>query len=181
MCRPECITSSECALDKVCENLKCIDPCPKSCGVNTECRVIKHSPICICKQGYTGDPFSICYILAEPPTKVEPTNPCASSPCGLNAECREIGGLPSCSCIPGFFGSPPNCKPECVINTDCSNDKACINMKCVDPCLGSCGFNAICNVIKHVPVCSCPSGYEGDPFSSCQIKPPGNYNLGITK
>lgn len=174
MCRPECMTSSECPLDKVCENLKCVSACPKSCGVNTECRVIKHNPICTCKQGYTGDPFSVCYVLPEPQPPMKPVDPCVPSPCGLNSECRDIGGIPSCSCITGFFGSPPNCKPECVINTDCSNDRACINMKCVDPCLGSCGSNAMCNVIKHVPVCSCPSGYEGDPFSYCKITPQGN-------
>lgn len=175
LCRPECVTSPECPLDQVCVNFKCNTPCPKSCGVNTECRVINHNPICTCKQGYTGDPFSICYVVPEPEPPRDPINPCLPSPCGLNAECRDIGGIPSCSCILGFFGSPPNCKPECVINTDCSNDKACINMKCVDPCLGSCGSNAICNVINHVPVCSCPSGYEGDPFALCNIKPQGKY------
>lgn len=175
LCRPECVTSSECSLDKVCENFKCVSPCEKACGVETDCRVIKHNPICTCKQGYTGDPFSICYLtpLTQPTVQAEPVNPCVPSPCGLNAECRDVGGIPSCSCFVGYFGSPPNCKPECVVNTDCSNDKACMNMKCQNPCLGSCGLNAICNVINHIPICSCPEGYRGDPFASCEIKPPG--------
>lgn len=176
MCRPECITSSECPLDNVCKNFKCTSPCPDACGINTECRVIKHNPICSCKQGFTGDPFSVCSVIIEnEPTENEPINPCFPSPCGLNAQCRNIGGIPSCSCIVGFFGSPPNCKPECALNTDCSNDKACISMKCQNPCLGSCGLNALCNVIQHVPVCSCPSGYNGDPFAICNIKPVGKY------
>lgn len=176
MCRPECITSSECPLDNVCKNFKCTSPCPEACGINTECRVIKHNPICSCKQGFTGDPFSVCSVIIEnEPTENEPIDPCFPSPCGLNAQCRNIGGIPSCSCIVGFFGSPPNCKPECVLNTDCSNDKACISMKCQNPCLGSCGLNALCNVIQHVPVCSCPSGYNGDPFAICNIKPVGKY------
>lgn len=176
MCRPECITSSECPLDKVCQNYKCGSPCPDACGINADCRVIKHNPICSCKQGYTGDPFSICSVIIEKqPVIQEPIDPCYPSPCGLNAQCRNIGGIPSCSCQDGFFGSPPNCKPECVLSTDCSNDKACMNMKCQNPCLGSCGLNAICNVINHMPVCSCPSGYNGDPFAICNMKPIGMY------
>lgn len=174
MCRPECITSSECPLDKACENLKCVQPCPKGCGVNTNCRVIQHNAICTCRQGYTGDPFTLCY---EAPTLgneiMDPVNPCIPSPCGMNAMCRDVGGISACTCNIGYFGSPPNCKPECVTNTDCNNDRACINMKCENPCLGSCGLNAICKVINHVPMCSCPEGYQGDPFAICNIKPPG--------
>lgn len=174
MCRPECLISSECSLDRVCENFHCVSPCPQACGINSECRVIKHNPICSCKQGFTGDPFTVCYAAPEPkPQLTEQLNPCIPSPCGLNAECRDVGGIPSCSCIRGYFGSPPNCKPECIVNTDCSNEKTCINMKCENPCNGLCGLNALCNVIKHVPICLCPEGYQGDPFSMCNIKTPG--------
>lgn len=63
-CRPECIVSTECPLNKACVKQKCIDPCPDLCGVNTDCRVINHSPICICKNGYTGDPFTACFYLS---------------------------------------------------------------------------------------------------------------------
>lgn len=177
-CRPECITNSECSLDKTCENLKCISPCPRGCGINTDCRTIKHNPICSCKEGYTGDPFSICHkVIKIENSLMGPINPCVPSPCGINAECRNTGGMPSCACLPQYIGSPPNCKPECVLNTDCSNNKACVNMKCLDPCLGSCGVLAICNVVKHVPVCSCPNGYEGDPFVACNVKEQGNIQL----
>lgn len=173
-CRPECVANFECTLDKICENLKCIDPCPRGCGINTDCRVIKHNPICACKEGFTGDPFSICReVIKREPVLMEPINPCLPSPCGLNAECRDIGGMPSCTCLSGFLSSPPNCKPECILNTDCSNDKACINMKCLDPCQGSCGFSANCDVVNHIPVCSCPVGYDGDPFLICSFKKPG--------
>lgn len=173
-CRPECITTSECALDQICENNKCVSPCPRGCGSNTNCRVINHNPICVCKDGYTGDPLSTCYtIIQREPAILEIPNPCIPSPCGLNAECRNVGGIPSCSCLSTYIGSPPNCKPECITNSDCSNDKACITMKCLDPCLGSCGQHAVCTVIKHVPVCSCSNGYEGDPFIMCNVKKEG--------
>lgn len=43
-------------------------------------------------------------------------------------------------------------------------------MKCNDPCPGSCAPNALCKVISHTPRCSCPSGYNGDPFTQCIIQ-----------
>lgn len=99
------------------------------------------------------------------------TNPCIPSPCGPNAECRNVGNNPSCSCLPSFIGSPPNCRPECMIHSDCPSDRACINTKCQDPCLGSCGISASCNVLNHIPICTCIEGYVGDPFSICRPQP----------
>ena len=64
-------------------------------------------------------------------------------------------------------GSPPNCRPECYINSDCPSDKACISRKCQDPCPGLCGFNAYCRVRNHIPICVCDRGHIGDPFSQC--------------
>lgn len=61
MCRPECTTSAECPTNLACVNNKCVDPCPGVCGQSANCRVINHSPLCICNSGFTGDPFSICY------------------------------------------------------------------------------------------------------------------------
>lgn len=113
-------------------------------------------------------------ILAPaPPPRDEPyRDPCVPSPCGLNSQCRNIGGSPSCSCLPNYVGSPPNCRPECVVNQECASNLACINEKCRDPCPGSCGLGANCAVINHTPVCTCPEGYTGDPFSNCYPKPP---------
>jgi hypothetical protein len=68
-----------------------------------------------------------------------------------------------------FIGIPPNCKPECISNNECSNHLACINNKCKDPCQGSCGVNSECRVVSHTPMCICPNGYTGDPFSQCLI------------
>lgn len=113
------------------------------------------------------------YILAPPQDYKPPLviNPCVPSPCGPNSQCRDMGGAPSCSCLPEFLGQPPNCRPECTINSECSSNLACIRQKCVDPCPGSCGSEAICTVVTHTPICSCPEGYIGDPFTSCRIKP----------
>lgn len=102
----------------------------------------------------------------------EPINPCIPSPCGPYSECRAVGETPSCSCRPNYVGSPPNCRPECIINQECPSNKACIQEKCRDPCPGSCGFSAQCSIINHTPICTCPEGYTGDPFTNCVLKPP---------
>lgn len=94
-------------------------------------------------------------------------NPCNPSPCGPNSQCREINGQAVCSCVPGYLGSPPGCRPECVVNSDCNLNEACSNQKCRDPCPGTCGVGARCQVINHNPICSCPPRYSGDPFLRC--------------
>lgn len=110
----------------------------------------------------------IWFIVTRPS---DPIDPCHPSPCGPNAKCRPVGDSPSCSCLREFIGSPPNCKPECISNAECSNQLACINQKCKDPCPGLCGSNAGCRVISHTAMCICNVGYFGDPFTQCQLKP----------
>lgn len=84
-----------------------------------------------------------------------------------------------CSCLQGYLGSPPSCRPECVVSSECPPTRACVNKKCTDPCLGSCGLNARCEVINHSPICSCLPGQTGDPFKSCYDIP--GRNLSINK
>lgn len=101
----------------------------------------------------------------------EYVNPCIPSPCGPYSQCHDNQGVPSCSCLSQYIGSPPNCRPECVMNSECPSNKACISEHCRDPCPGSCGYNAECNVMNHTPMCVCPFGMIGDPFTSCYSKP----------
>lgn len=61
--------------------------------------------------------------------------------------------------------------PECIINQDCPRDKACYSQKCRDPCRDACGLNALCQVVNHKAVCSCPVGYIGSPEVQCKIQP----------
>lgn len=97
-----------------------------------------------------------------------PINPCHPSPCGPNAICREHGGAGSCSCLPEYFGDPyTGCRPECVVNTDCPWDKACVCNKCLNPCSGTCGLNTECKVAHHTPVCFCLPGYSGNALVAC--------------
>lgn len=108
------------------------------------------------------------YLSAVTPPIIE-KDPCVPSPCGSFSQCRSIGGSPACTCLENYIGQPPNCRPECIIHSECPSDKACINMKCVDPCPGSCGTNALCSVINHIPTCRCPEGYTGNTFILCEI------------
>jgi len=95
-------------------------------------------------------------------------SPCDSKPCGANAQCEESNGTVSCTCLPDHFGNAyKGCKPECDVNSYCPSHQACINSKCQDPCIGSCGLNAVCSVVNHTPVCSCPDGLAGNPFELC--------------
>lgn len=135
------------------------------CGLNAECRVLNHAPNCICIPGYTGNPLQSCFEPATEPSITE--NPCQPSPCGLYSQCREINSHAVCSCLEGYIGAPPSCKPECVVNSECPQNKACINKKCADPCIKSCGLNTRCQVVNHNPICTCAPGLTGDPFESC--------------
>lgn len=56
------------------------------------------------------------------------------------------------------------------MSSDCTQDKACANQKCIDPCPGTCGINAKCQVINHSPICSCLPDYVGDPFVRCFVE-----------
>ena len=73
----------------------------------------------------------------------------------------------------GYFGDPyTQCRPECVTNSDCPANRACANLKCIDPCPGTCGLQARCQVVNHIPTCTCKQGYRGDPFTQCVLIPP---------
>jgi len=189
-CRPECVSNNECPRNKACVNNKCVDPCPGVCAVNAICKTFNHNPTCTCFEGFTGDPLNscheiqkdprksyapksiesisinFCYKLAAPP----PSNPCQPSPCGSYSQCRVVDNHAVCSCSANYIGSPPNCRPECVVSAECPQDKACFNQKCIDPCPGTCGQNARCQVVNHNAICSCSAGYTGDPFIQCLIE-----------
>ncbi|XP_014272213.1 coagulation factor XII-like [Halyomorpha halys] len=92
---------------------------------------------------------------------------CLPSTCGPNSDCFETPNGPMCKCKQGYSGTPPHCRPECTTNADCPGNKACAQYRCVDPCTGSCAAMAECYTVNHLPVCKCPVGQSGDPFSSC--------------
>lgn len=116
------------------------------------------------------------------PRPTLPQNPCSPSPCGPNAVCQERNNAGSCTCISGYFGNPyEGCRPECLINSDCPQNRACINNKCQDPCPGLCGLNARCQIVSHVPNCICVTGYVGNPYENCVLREGKRLTFAISK
>lgn len=193
-CRRECETNAECSDKLACVQYKCVNPCIGICGEYAICQVDNHVPICTCPAGYSGDPFFQCreiLVLRKSNTDLvnSPTNcfvdntlktfssvapprneyPCNPSPCGPNSNCREHNSQAVCTCQPNYIGSPPQCRPECVVSSECPTEKACINNRCADPCPHTCGIGSVCHTNNHNPICACPSGYTGDPFTQCSL------------
>ena len=67
----------------------------------------------------------------------------------------------------------------CSSNDDCQQDKACFSGHCKNPCVmtEACGLNADCRAINHIPHCSCPQSYSGDPAVRCSPITPGKCQL----
>ncbi|XP_060520378.1 neurogenic locus notch homolog protein 1 isoform X2 [Cylas formicarius] len=161
--RAECLANDECRHYQTCSNGRCIDPCAGSCGVNADCEVRNHVPVCSCPPGYTGSPFVSC-------RRFDPSELCHPSPCGSNTNCEVVNGVPTCKCLPGFQGSPlAGCRHECESDSECGNNLACIDFKCQNPCNKQCGESADCEIVRnHQAVCKCPKNYFGDPYVSCK-------------
>ena len=97
--------------------------------------------------------------------------------------CKEQNGVGSCFCPSQYIGNPyEGCRPECIINSDCHANLACIGYKCQNPCLGMCsGRNSYCQVVSHLPICSCLPGSIGDPFVSCSYDQESSKSKSIEK
>lgn len=64
-CRPECVIISDCPRNRICSKNRCLNPCVGACGLNADCVVINHIPICLCISGFTGNPFILCEEIVE--------------------------------------------------------------------------------------------------------------------
>lgn len=164
-CRPECINHEECTSRQACLRNKCVDPCPGICGIDAECFVVSHNPICSCIHGYSGDPFTRCTII--PPISVTPRPTTQAPP------------------VPEY---PPVTTLRPISETKEVTDKPIIADKIettthrpigitptpkdpiyYDPCDPSpCGANTMCKVDYNNKVeCTCREGYFGNPTALC--------------
>lgn len=120
-CVPGCRTDSDCPNEKQCSGKQCRDPCSTGlspCGVNAVCRAAEHRAVCLCPDGYQGEPSQGCQPYeckrdsdCESDKACGPDracrNPCLeSSACGANAQCRVVNRLKQCSCPLGLIGNP---------------------------------------------------------------------------
>lgn len=62
---------------------------------------------------------------------------------------------------------------SCTLDTDCPSAQACISGQCKDPCWlrHHCGERALCHTMAHVPKCSCPECFVGQPEVACEPDP----------
>ncbi|XP_077299152.1 asperous [Arctopsyche grandis] len=170
-CQAECVTNSDCPNYKPsCVYNQCVDPCKGSCGHQANCQLRGATPICSCPKDMTGDPFVSC-------RPFEKRDLCEPNPCGANAKCQaghdnNNRERPVCTCLPGYVGNAlTSCnRGECQYDEECPHNKACIGYSCVNPCRGQCGAGAECNARRHIAVCTCPNGSEGDALVACSTK-----------
>ena len=94
-CRPECEVHRDCSATQMCVAQKCVDACAGACGVNAECKVVNHGPICSCPRGYVGDAVTLCQEVA---TRKWSGNPADILGVCLMCEC--------CGCLCVLFWFP---------------------------------------------------------------------------
>lgn len=178
-CMNGCRSHSDCPDALSCTNGECVNPClfgASPCGINALCRVSTHRAVCICPEGYQGEPSQECYQLecrrdddCEPNKQCSEfgvcTNPCLNSnACGVNAQCKVVNRRAKCSCPPGHYGNPAiSCK------------------KSGDECLKRpCGQNAKCKETFDGYMCSCLPGCYGDPHRGCSCDRAGQVSCTVT-
>lgn len=106
-----------------------------------------------------------------PPAPAPPTDPCNPNQCGPYSICKSSDPYrAACTCQPNYVGAPPNCRPECIRDSDCLNTQNCAQGRCRNPCNGACGVNALCTATNHQGICKCAPGFDGDPYTGgCSI------------
>ncbi|XP_037052037.1 neurogenic locus notch homolog protein 1-like isoform X1 [Bradysia coprophila] len=168
-CRPECYGDVDCPSNRpACFYGVCKNTCDGACGVGADCNLRGLTPVCSCPRDMTGDPFISC----RPFTKADL---CEPNPCGTNAQCvpgHDNTGRerPVCTCFAGYTGNPLSycARGECQTDSECSDNRSCLNYQCVNPCVGQCGAGATCEARRHLAVCKCPHGTDGDALVSCR-------------
>ena len=191
MCIVGCRANSDCPESNICINYRCTDPCRgDTCGPNAKCQVVEHRAQCSCPVGFIPNPTPVVGCVKQPQT-------CSSNAqCPERQVCDGKFCKNVCfndkTCLVNEVCDNGICKPLCRRDDDCNsqeickgvtcvlgcrssssypNDLACINNQCTDPCSSSttsCGTNALCSVVNHQAVCSCPSGLTGDPVRGCR-------------
>lgn len=145
--KPECTSDPECPSHLACIQEKCQDPCFSTvCGLNAECRASNHRALCVCRTGFTGDPYTVCEER--------------KSLWFWNYICTYTFFSFFTSIINNGIFYTAGCKSD----SECQLTQTCLNRECVDPCLfEKCGINAQCSAKNHRAVCACLPDYKPDP------------------
>lgn len=159
------------------------DPCSQGvCGICSDCKVQNHRAQCSCSSNYTGNALVECKrkkILCDGFCPCDESGYCISlckensnCPCGekcYNGGCRTLCS-PINKCPERQLCTQGVCLPGCNTDRDCGEDMLCSSKLCVNTCSeNTCGNNALCIPTRHRAVCSCPSGFSGDPLKECKL------------
>ncbi|CAB3403508.1 unnamed protein product [Caenorhabditis bovis] len=126
------------------EDAQCVDvdecrETPRVCGEpghGTQCINKDGSFECVCKEGFIGDPSTLCEDIDEC------KNP---ESCGPNSRCTNTPGGYECECLPGFerIAEGAHCtdRDECAVSpchpaAICSNTRGSYNCECIDGFIG---------------------------------------------
>lgn len=165
-CVPGCKSNNDCPNSEACIEKKCRDPCSiaNACGNNALCRVSGHRKICLCPDGYQGDPKKNCaQYECRTDEDCEANKKCSSEgvcknpclepgACGTNAQCKIVNKNAQCSCPPNFIGNALiECKPK--------GSEECLR--------NPCGENSKCKDLPGGFECSCLPGCVGDAYRGC--------------
>lgn len=167
----ECLQDSDCPSDRQCRDFVCENACDRvDCGPKGACFIRDRQATCRCETGFENKGVLSCVDVDE----------CRYHPCDPTAICENIPGSFSCKCPPNLVGnaySHPGChEPDVCYNgdSDCPDSSSCVLVagvpKCRDRCNDPmiCGMNSSCLTTHHVPKCSCPKDYFGDPLIRCE-------------
>lgn len=150
-CIDACRSDDSCPYTMACINRRCQDPCSVfgACGRNAGCRSENHKAVCACPAEYRGDANVVC-------DREEIQKP---ESCPSDAACQF-----------GYICEAGSCIEGCRNDEQCTPEKTCYNQACKDPCsfATSCGANTNCAPNSHRPVCTCKSGFVGDPHVECR-------------
>ena len=151
----ECRRNEDCRISEVCHTGTCINAClVLKCAPYATCQTTVHDIQCTCISGFTGDGRVAC-------------NRCKFLLKGgfLNHLLKMLVPL-----VPP--DSVEAVSVGCASNDDCPDHAACQNRACINPCAleSPCAPNAICKVLTHEAVCTCPDEYIGSPLTDCRLR-----------
>lgn len=174
-CVDPCGLRGACGLNALCRTVlhrpRCSCPACHVGAANEECIP---DPKCITEIQPRPSAGTNCTSNSECPNNLacnmaskECYNPCNSPSfkCNDNKKCDVLRHKATCVCKNGFIVNERGeiaCAPdqvECSENKQCPTDKACVEGRCVDPCLEGkkypCPKDKACAVYNHQPTCIC--------------------------
>ncbi|CAL4121255.1 unnamed protein product, partial [Meganyctiphanes norvegica] len=129
-----------------------------------ECDIHDDEGYCCSESGWCGNKKNHC----KSPGRNLREEACSGIACGENGECfwDEVQKKADCRCKGNdqYDPSTGQCQ-ECVGNSNCQHDQACLSGTCRRVCDGACATGGQCTSQNHVAKCTCNGELKGNPYS----------------